>query len=79
MSGEDMITKRDVAKLIKDAKNADLEPGDGIAQRVAMVNVVWSVWGQVGAVETEAEISEAEAQELIEEMPLSYEDVEADS
>lgn len=74
MSEEGVITKLDVAQLLKDLKEEDLEPGDGIAQRQLLVNTTWSVWDQLGAVETNPSVSEEEADELLEEMPVSFDD-----
>lgn len=75
MSEKGVMSKRDVAQLVKDLKEEDMEPGSGIAQRVMGANVVWSVWNQIGPIETKPEVSEEEADELLAELPISYEDV----
>ena len=57
MSEAGVITKQDVAQLLKDLKEDDIEPGDGIAHRQLLVNTTWSVWDQLGAVETNPSVS----------------------
>lgn len=74
MSEKGTMTKKDVAQMVKDLKEEDMEPGSGIAQRVMGVNVVWSVWNQIGPVETDPDVSTEEADELLAELPISYEE-----
>lgn len=77
MSDKGRISKQDVAKFVVDATEGKTEPGDGIAAGVAGVNVVWSVWTALGEERTDAEseISESEADRILSQLPLEYEDV----
>ena len=77
MSDKGQISKQDVAKFVVDATEGKTEPGEGIASGVAGANVVWSVWTALGEAQTDAEgeISESEADQILSQMPLEYDDV----
>ena len=75
MSEEGVITKRDVGQLVKDTLEEDLEPGNGVAERVAMLNLCWTFWEQLGSKETDPSITADEADELIEQLPADMDDL----
>jgi thiamine kinase-like enzyme len=78
MSDKGEITKQDVARFVLQTAEGNTDAGDGIAQRVMAANVVWSIWTTLGEEETESEISDEKADEIIEKLPLSFDDVAED-
>jgi hypothetical protein len=72
---EPAISKREIAQFIKDVTDGDMDAGDGISQSVLAANMMWSLWDTLGESDTDPDISDEEAEEILSQMPLDYDDV----
>jgi hypothetical protein len=68
MSSPNDIDKRDLAQMVMSMKD-----NDSTAQSVLIQNVVHSLWDSYGTVETDPDISDDDAEQILSELPVTYE------
>jgi hypothetical protein len=70
MSEQGEIDKCDLAQMVLTARE-----NESTAHSVAMQNIAYALWDSYGTVETTPDVSEQEAERILAELPVDYDEM----